>query len=190
MRLALFASGTGSNVQAILDAVKTGQLKAEVACLICDQPQAKVIDKAKQAGLPYLVLAPRECKNRASWERQILDFLIEQDVELVILAGFMRILGQVILAAYPKKVLNIHPSLLPAFPGRQGIKDAYDASVSETGVTVHYVDEGIDTGEIIAQEKLSIPSNWTLNQLEEAVHRIEHDLYPATIQSVIEKGTI
>lgn len=76
------------------------------------------------------------------------------------------------------------------FPGRQGIKDAYDASVSETGVTVHYVDEGIDTGEIIAQEKLSIPSNWTLNQLEEAVHRIEHDLYPATIQSVIEKGTI
>lgn len=189
MRLALFASGTGSNVQAILESVTEGRLKAEVACLVCDQPQAKVIEKARQAGLPYLVLTPKECPNRESWERQILNFLIKYDVDLVILAGFMRIIGHVILSAYPKKVLNIHPSLLPEFPGRLGIKEAYEAKVKETGVTIHYVDEGIDTGEIIAQEKLTIPSDWTLDQLETAIHRIEHELYPATIQTVIEKGT-
>ena len=188
MRLALFASGTGSNVQAILDSVKKGSLDAEAVCLVCDQPGAKVIEKAQKESLPYLVLSPKQCSSRESWEKQILEFLIHHQVDLIILAGFMRILGQELLAAFPKKVLNIHPSLLPKFPGRQGIKDAFEAKVKETGVTVHFVDEGIDTGEIIAQEKISLPHDWTLEQLEAAIHRIEHELYPATIQTVIEKG--
>lgn len=188
MRLALFASGTGSNVQAILDAIKAGKLTATAACLVCDQAGAKVIDKAKQAGVPYLVLSPKECLNREDWEQHILAFLKEHEVELVVLAGFMRIIGKTFLAAYPNKVLNIHPSLLPNFPGRNGIKDAFEANVSETGVTVHYVDEGIDTGEIIMQETVKVASDWTLEQLETAIHKIEHVLYPTAIQTVIERG--
>lgn len=189
MRLGLFASGTGSNVQAIIDSVNDGRLTAEVTCLVCDQPKAEVIEKAKQAGIPCLVLTPKECVNRESWERQILSFLKEHQVDLVILAGFMRIISPIILSAYPKKVLNIHPSLLPKFPGRQGIKDAFMAKEKETGVTVHYVDEGIDTGEIIAQRSLKIANDWTLEQLQVAIQQIEHELYPTIIQTVIEKGT-
>lgn len=189
MKLALFASGTGSNVQAIVDSVKAGRLKAELACLVCDQPHAKVIEIAVREGLPYLVLTPKDCPSRENWEQQILDFLNQHKVDLVILAGFMRIIGQVILSAYPKQVINIHPSLLPAFAGRDGIKDAYKAQVKETGVTIHFVDEGIDTGEIIVQERVTVPSDWSLEQLEVAIHEIEHRLFPATIQTVIEKGT-
>lgn len=100
----------------------------------------------------------------------------------------MRIISSTILTKYEKRVLNIHPSLLPQFPGRHGIRDAFEAKVERTGVTIHYVDEGIDTGEIVAQESIEIESNWTLADLEKAIHQIEHRLYPATIQMLVEKG--
>ena len=188
MRLAFFASGTGSNVQAILNAIEVGNLEAEPVCLFCDQPGAGVLEKAEKANLPYLVLRPKDCMSRLAWEEAILDFLAKHQVDLIILAGFMRIISSTILTKYEKRVLNIHPSLLPQFPGRHGIRDAFEAKVERTGVTIHYVDEGIDTGEIVAQESIEIESNWTLADLEKAIHQIEHRVYPATIQMLVEKG--
>lgn len=187
MRLALFASGSGSNVQAIIDAVQAGKLNVELVALFCDQAGARVIERAEQAGIDTLVLAPKDCPSRQAWEEAIVAFLKERKVELIVLAGFMRILGEPLLEAYPEAIVNIHPSLLPAFPGRQGIQDAYEAGVAETGVTIHWVDAGIDTGEIIVQEKVRIEADWSLDDLAQAIHQVEHRLYPATLQEIIEE---
>ncbi|UUX35026.1 phosphoribosylglycinamide formyltransferase [Fundicoccus culcitae] len=188
MNIALFASGTGSNVQALITAVEEGRLDATLVCLVCDNPQAAVIDKAQQAQIPTLVLPPSACPHRQAWEEHILAFLQAHQTDLIVLAGFMRIIGDTLLEAYPKRIINIHPSLLPEFPGRHGIQDAYEAGVAQTGVTIHFVDAGIDTGEIIAQESLAIPQEATLAELEAAIHAIEHRLYPAALQTLIEKG--
>ena len=187
MKLALFASGNGSNVQALIDAVNDGTIKGTIQCLVCDNPKAYVIERAQAAGIDTLVIPPNRCSSRVEWENVILEFLQSHQVDLVILAGFMRIISSTLLNHYPKRIINIHPSLLPAFPGRNSIQDAYDAKVEKTGVTIHYVDEGIDTGEIIAQESLNIQAEWSLELLEEAIHKIEHRLYPQVVQQLIEK---
>lgn len=184
MKLALFASGNGSNVQAIIQAVNSGQISAKIACIVCDEPTAYVIERAKQAGIACLVLA-RDTLNRREWEEQVIHYLAEKQVDFIVLAGFMRIIGRALLHTYPQKIINIHPSLLPQFPGKQSIKDAFDAGVRQTGVTIHWVDSGIDTGDIIAQQTLDIKPNWTLAELETAIHAIEHKLYPKTIQEII-----
>lgn len=187
MNIALFASGTGSNVQAIIDAAAAGQISGKLACLFCDKAGAPVIDKAQAAGLPVLVLSPKDCNTRQAWEAGIIAFLKEHQVDLIVLAGFMRIIGKPLLQAYPNRIMNIHPSLLPQFPGAQAIEDAYQAGAEETGVTVHWVDEGIDTGEVINQRVLTVNPEWTLSELEEAIHRIEHQLYPQTVEQVIKE---
>lgn len=186
MKVALFASGTGSNVQAMIDAVQAGKLKAELVALVCDNPKAAVIEKGRQAGIDTLVLAPKDCPSRQVWQEEIRDFLKKRGVELIVLAGFMRIIGEVLLKAFPHSIMNIHPSLLPKHPGRHGIEDTFNSGDSQGGVTVHWVDEGIDTGEIIAQEAVDIQEGWTLEDLERAIHKIEHRLYPATVQAVID----
>lgn len=185
MRLALFASGTGSNVQAIIQAVEKGDLQAELACLICDQPSAPVIEKARTAGLPVFSLTYKAAGGKAAWEQAVVTYLKDQAVDILVLAGFMRIIGPDLLAAYPQAILNIHPSLLPKFPGKAGIKEAYEAGVSQTGVTIHWVDQEVDTGPIIAQEAITVSPDWTLDQLEAAIHQVEHRLYPATLQTLI-----
>lgn len=183
--LALFASGSGSNVQAILQAVQNGEISAKVACIVCDQPQAYVIERAKNAGVDCLVLA-RKGITRTEWESRVVNYLKEQQVDLIILAGFMRILGNTMLEAYPNQIINIHPSLLPAFGGTpDAIGDAFRAKVPETGVTIHWVDSGVDTGPIIAQQALAIDPNWTQDELATEIHKIEHRLYPQTIQQII-----
>ncbi|HBY90365.1 MAG: phosphoribosylglycinamide formyltransferase [Ruoffia tabacinasalis] len=184
MNLALFASGNGTNVQAIIDAVKAGEIAGNINCLVCDNPKAYVVKRAKDVGIDTLILSPKDCQSRQAWELEIIKYLEAHQVDLIILAGFMRIIGADILNHYPKKIINIHPSLLPAFPGRKGIQDAYNAGVKESGVTVHYVDAGIDTGEIIAQERLQIQPEWTLEKLENKIHQIEHSLYPKVIQQL------
>lgn len=185
MNLALFASGNGSNVQAIIDAAQAGIITSDIKCIVCDNKKAYVIERARKAGIDVLVLSPKDCDNRQQWEEKIINYLQEKEVDLVILAGFMRIIGEKLLTHFPQRIINIHPSLLPAFPGRNGISDAYEAGVSETGVTIHFVDSGIDTGQIITQEALDVQENWTLEDLEEHIHAIEHRLYPKTIQTVI-----
>ena len=188
--LMLMASGTGSNVQALIDAVNHGQIQAEIVGVISDQPQAAVIQKAQAAGIESFISQPKDYNSRKDWEQSILDFCQARSSDLILLAGFMRILSADFLRHYPQQVVNIHPSLLPAFPGRQGIKDAYDYGVKITGVTIHYVDDGVDTGPIIAQESLKIDPNWDLAQLESHIHQIEHQLYPATIEKLIQEKLI
>ena len=188
--LMLMASGTGSNVQALIDAVNHGQIQAEIVGVISDQPQAAVIQKAQAAGIESFISQTKDYISRKDWEQSILDFCQARSSDLILLAGFMRILSADFLQHYPQQVINIHPSLLPAFPGRQGIKDAYDYGVKITGVTIHYVDDGIDTGPIIAQESLKIDPNWDLAQLESHIHQIEHQLYPATIEKLIQEKLI
>ncbi len=188
--LMLMASGTGSNVQALIDAVNHGQIQAEIVGVISDQPQAPVIQKAQAARIDSFISQPKDYISRKEWEQSILDFCQARSSDLILLAGFMRILSADFLRHYPQQVVNIHPSLLPAFPGRQGIKDAYDYGVKITGVTIHYVDDGVDTGPIIAQESLKIDPNWDLAQLESHIHQIEHQLYPATIEKLIQEKVI
>ena len=188
--LMLMASGTGSNVQALIDAVNHGQIQAEIVGVISDQPQAPVIQKAQAVGIDSFISQPKDYISRKDWEQSILDFCQARSSDLILLAGFMRILSADFLRHYPQQVVNIHPSLLPAFPGRQGIKDAYDYGVKITGVTIHYVDDGVDTGPIIAQESLKIDPNWDLAQLESHIHQIEHQLYPATIEKLIQEKLI
>lgn len=187
MKLALFASGNGGNVMAILKAIDRGQIEAQAVALVCDQAQAPVLSKVQPYSLDILLCPPEAYPSRNAWEQEIIEFLKERQIDLLVLAGFMRILGNDLLQAFPQRILNIHPSLLPLFPGRQGILDAYQAGVNQTGVTIHYLDQGIDTGEIIAQERLTIPKGMTLEELEEEIHRIEHRLYPKVIQEIIKE---
>lgn len=186
VNLALFASGNGTNVQAIIDAVKSETLDANLCALVCDDPEAPVIDRAREANIDHLVLSPKDCPSREEWEARMRDFVQERHADLLVLAGFMRIIGHVLLDAYPQHIINIHPSLLPNFPGRHGIQDAYDAEVKETGVTIHYVNEEIDSGKIIYQEKLAVDPDWSVDELEAHIHDIEHRIYPETLQRLIE----
>ena len=187
MNIALFASGNGSNVQAIIDAANKGIITDKIQCLVCDNPKAYVIERAKAARLNLLVLSPKDCESRTQWEEIIINFLKDNKVDFIVLAGFMRIIGEGLLKQYPHRIINIHPSLLPAYPGRRSIQEAFEAKVDVTGVTIHYVDEGIDTGEIIAQESIEVQESWSLEDLEKKIHAIEHKIYPMIIQQTMDK---
>ena len=189
MRIAVYASGNGSNFQAIAEAIASKQVDATICFLFCDNPKAYVIERAKKLGVPFKVFSPRNYENRAAYERELLNQLELHAVDLIVLAGYMRIIGPTLLRAYANRILNIHPSLLPSFPGKSSIQDAFDANEKETGVTVHFVDEGVDTGPIIAQEKVIILPEDTLDSLEDRIHQVEHRLFPQVIQKVIENNT-
>ncbi|WEG12392.1 phosphoribosylglycinamide formyltransferase [Pullulanibacillus sp. KACC 23026] len=185
MRLAVFASGTGSNFQALVQAVRSGELAASIDLLVCDRPGAAVIEKAKLARVETLVLSPKNFENKQAYETKLLESLRSKQIDLVVLAGYMRLVGPTLLGEYKERILNIHPSLLPAFPGLHAIEKAYEVKVPETGVTVHLVDEGMDTGPILAQESLTLLSNESLEGLEARIHEVEHRLYPKTVQRYI-----
>lgn len=182
LRLAIFASGSGSNFQALADAAAGGALPAEVVLMVCDRPKARVVERAAQAGIPAFVFRPKEYASRDAYESEIVDRLREQDVDLVVLAGYMRIVGATLLDAYMGRMVNIHPSLLPSFPGLDAIRQALEHGVRVTGVTVHYVDGGMDTGPIIAQEPVAIRPGDTEETLAPRVHAVEHELYPRVIR--------
>lgn len=190
MRIAVFASGNGSNFQAIAEAIASKQVEATICFLFCDNPKAYAIERAKKLGIPFTVFSPKNYIDRVAYETELLKQLELNKVDLVVLAGYMRIIGPTLLRAYVNRILNIHPSLLPYFPGRSSIKDAFEANEKQTGVTVHIVDEGVDTGPIIAQEKVAILPEDTLDSLEAKIHQIEHRLYPQVIQKLIENKTI
>ncbi|MBL1227039.1 phosphoribosylglycinamide formyltransferase [Enterococcus sp. BWR-S5] len=189
MRMAVFASGNGSNFQVIADVVKNQEIDGEIVLLFSDNREAKVLSRAEVLGIPSHAFSPKEFSDKGTYEGEILHLLEEKDVDFIVLAGYMRLIGPALLEAFPQKIINIHPSLLPSFPGLHGIRDAYEAGVAETGVTVHYIDKGIDTGPIIAQEKVAIETEDTLESLEEKIHQVEHRLYPAVLKRIIkEKG--
>lgn len=188
MRMAILASGNGSNFQVLAEKVQTGEIPGEVVLLFSDQPQAFVLQRAAELGIHAETFSPKEFETKKEYEEKLLAILAKYQVDLVVLAGYMRIIGSGLLSAYPQKIINIHPSLLPAFPGLHGIKDAFEAGVSETGVTVHYIDSGVDTGPIIAQARVSIEATDTLASLEEKVHQVEHQLYPRVIKEIVENN--
>ena len=190
MRIAVFASGNGSNFQAIAEAIASKKVDATISFLFCDNPKAYVIDRAKKIGIPYTVFSPKNYDSRVAYETELLKQLEINEVDLVVLAGYMRIIGPTLLTAYANRILNIHPSLLPCFPGRSSIRDAFEANEKKTGVTVHFIDEGVDTGPIIAQEQVEISPEDTLDSLEAKIHQVEHRLFPQVIQELIENKTI
>ena len=182
--IAIFASGSGSNFEAIVKAVQAGEVSAKVLLLVCDKPEAYVITRAQNLGIPVLSISPKAYGDKAAYEREILVQLQNLAVEYIVLAGYMRLIGETLLEAYPKKIINIHPSKLPAYPGKDAIARAFHDGKEETGVTVHFVDEGMDTGEIIAQETVKVQSGETLEQLEENIHKVEHKLYVETLATL------
>lgn len=188
VRLAIFASGTGSNYQAIDQAIKTGELDAEIVLLVSDQPGAKVIEKAAQNQLATFVFNAKDYQTKQAFETEIVSELQAHQVDWIVLAGFMRLIGPTLLKPYQRRIINIHPSLLPAFPGLDAVGQALDAKVKITGTTIHYVDSGMDTGEIIAQEPVRVKPRMTREELQTAIQKIEHDLYPKIIQQLISKG--
>lgn len=166
-KIAVFASGSGSNFQAIIDSIKSGDLQAEVQLLVCDKHQAKVIERANKEGIPTFIFSAKSYSSKIAYEEAILAELKKYEVQWIILAGYMRLIGETLLHAYQNRIVNVHPSLLPAFPGLNAIGQAFQAKVKVTGITIHFVDEGMDTGPIIAQEAVKIEEHDTYESLHE-----------------------
>lgn len=180
-RIAVFASGQGSNFQSLLDASRAGELDAEIVLLVCDKPQAFVVERARQAGVECYLFDPKAYARREDYEAEIAAELEKRRVDLVVLAGYMRLLTAVLVEPYAGRMINIHPSLLPAFPGKNAIGQAWDYGVKVTGVTVHFVDGGMDTGSVIAQKAVEIAPDDTLESLEAKIHAAEQRLYPQVV---------
>ncbi len=184
-RIAVFCSGNGSNFEAIARAQHWKKLKADIALLVCDNPKAYAVRRAAKFGIPAIVLSPALFRSRGDYEKFILRILKNQKVDLVILAGFMRILTPHFIRAYRNRILNIHPSLLPAFKGAHAIRDAFEAGVKETGVTVHVVTEKLDSGPILMRKRILVSKADTLKTLENKIHYVEHKLYPVAIEKFL-----
>lgn len=183
-RLAIFASGSGTNFEAIAAACKAGSVEAEPVLVVCDHPEAKVMERAERFGVEAFAFCAKDFASKAEYEAEIVRRLNEKQVDLVCLAGYMRLIGPVMLAAYGGRIINIHPALLPSFKGAHGIKDAFDYGVKVFGVTIHYVDETLDGGKIIAQRSFEYYGQ-DIDEVESQIHAIEHILYPETIQKLI-----
>lgn len=183
IKIAVLVSGNGSNLQAIIDAQANGDLgPAEIGIVISDKPEALALERAAKAGIKSVVVEKTKELSREEYDEKIAGILQEEEIDLIVLAGFMRVLGEKFVGAFKWKIINIHPALLPAFKGTHGIADAFLYGVKVTGVTVHFVDEGVDSGPIIAQRAVKIEDTDTLGSLEERMHHREHELYPEVIR--------
>ena len=184
-KIAIFASGNGSNFQAIINEIEKGALPAEIAVLVTDNPRCFAVERARCHNITVFSFIPKNYATKEEYEKAIAFFLIEKSVSLIVLAGYMRLVGEVLLSAFPHRIINIHPALLPAFPGKNGIQQAYNYGVKVFGVTVHYVDSGMDTGKIIAQECFKAEGTETLEEIEQKIHGIEHQLYSRVIREIL-----
>lgn len=180
-RIVILASGSGSIAQAIIDAQHSGELKAEIAGVISDQATARVLERAEVAGIPTKIILMTE--NRADWDKEIVAALTDLKPDLVVSAGFMRILSAECVSRF--KIVNSHPALLPLFPGAHAVRDALAAGARKTGTTIHWVDAGVDTGAIIAQEEVEIKPSDTEESLHERIKIVERRLYVATLQQLL-----
>jgi phosphoribosylglycinamide formyltransferase-1 len=186
MSIAIFASGNGSNFQSIVEHAQQEEWPQSIALLICDQPNAKVLKRAEKLGIPYQVVDPKQFSSKATYEQAILSHLHQYRIEWIVLAGYMRLIGPTLLKVYEGRIVNIHPSLLPAFPGLHAIEKAFFYPVKISGVTIHFVDEGMDTGPIIAQEAVTIEEQDTLESFRSKIQQVEHRLYPKVILQLIQ----
>ena len=182
--IAVFASGNGSNFEAIACACAEARLNAEVVLLVCDKPNAFVIQRAKKFNIPVFEFQPKNYANKAEYETEIVQILKKHGIDLICLAGYMRLVSDVLLDEYDGKIINIHPSLLPEFKGLHAIQQAFEAGVKITGVTTHFVDKTLDGGKIIDQVEVPV-ENCTLEELENRIHTAEHELYIKTIDKIL-----
>ncbi|ANY65684.1 phosphoribosylglycinamide formyltransferase [Paenibacillus sp. BIHB 4019] len=183
-RIAVFASGQGTNFQALADAAWQGELDATIELLVCDKPSAPVIERARKAGVETFVFKPKDYPSREAHDSVILAELERRGIELIVLAGYMRIITPVLVEPFYGRMINIHPSLLPAFPGINAIRQALDYGVKLTGVTVHYVDGGLDSGPIIAQQAVGIADGETEGELAVRIHAAEQQLLPQVVRQI------
>jgi phosphoribosylglycinamide formyltransferase 1 len=186
LRIGVLVSGRGSNLQAIIDAIQTGALSAVVAVVISDTPGVGALKKAENYGIPSVVIERNQYKGRAAFEAAIVQAVEDRQVEVLALAGFMRILSGGFISRFPQRIVNIHPALLPAFPGLDAQAQALAYGVKVAGCTVHFVDEGTDTGPIILQEAVPIWENDTEETLAQRILAAEHITYPRALQLLAE----
>ncbi|MDO8644931.1 MAG: phosphoribosylglycinamide formyltransferase [bacterium] len=182
LKLGVLVSGNGTNLQALIEASQQETLQADVTLVISDNPEATAVTRAKNEKIPVAIIEPSQFNNREAFEDRLAELLEKAAVDLVVLAGFMRLLSPAFVKKFKGRLVNIHPALLPAFPGLHVIQKAFDDGVRYTGVTVHFVDEGTDTGPIIAQAVVPIEPEDSLESLEQKIHVKEHKLYPAVLQ--------
>ncbi|VGO20356.1 phosphoribosylglycinamide formyltransferase [Pontiella sulfatireligans] len=188
LKLAIFGSGSGTNCQAIINAIEAGTLDAEIKCVLADSEDAYILERARQHNIPaiYFDCAPFKTKLDGEAEQKVLQTLTDHDVNFIALAGFMRIVKDGLLNAYAGRMINIHPSLLPSFPGLDSGKQAFDYGVKFTGCTVHFVDAGVDTGAVINQKCIAIENDDTLDSMMDKLHAQEHIAYPEALQWIAE----
>ena len=181
LKIGVLVSGSGTNLQAIIDRIADGSLNAEVALVVSSRPGVRGIERAQAAGLPVLVMEKSEYAEPEAADAKIATALKEAGCGYVIMAGYMRMVRKPLLDAYPGRIVNLHPALLPSFKGAHAIQDAFDYGVKVTGVTVHFADDKYDCGPIIAQRALPVEEGWDVDTLEEHIHAIEHELYPEVV---------
>lgn len=182
-RIVVLASGTGTNLQAILDRLH-GREGIEVVGVGSDKPSAKALERARAACVETAVFPREDYEDRAARDAALGDWIEARGAGLVVLAGYMQLLSPAFVARFRNRVVNVHPALLPAFPGLDAIGQALAAGVETTGVSVHFVDEGVDTGPVIAQRQVPVPADRDRERLEAAVHAVEHELYPEAIRMI------
>ncbi len=184
LRLGVLVSGAGSNLQAILDAIAAGSLAARVQVVVSNRADVQALERARLANVPALTIPHQDFASREAFDQALVGALREAEVEWLVLAGFMRVLTPVLLSAFPGRIINIHPSLLPAFPGVAAAKQALDYGVKITGCTVHFVDQGIDSGKIIAQRAVAVEAADDLVSLGQRIHNAEHELFVSVLRDI------
>lgn len=182
LNLGVLASGRGSNLQSIIDACGAGRIPARVAVVFSDNKEAFALERARRAGIPAAHAAPKDFTDKGEYERNIINILNGHGVELVCLAGYMRLVGKELLEAFPGRIMNIHPALLPAFPGLHAQEQAWNYGVKFSGCTVHFVDEGMDTGPIIIQAAVPVLEDDTADTLAARILEQEHRIYPEAVR--------
>jgi phosphoribosylglycinamide formyltransferase-1 len=182
-RIVVLASGSGTNLQAILDRLH-GRDGIEVAGVGSDKPGARALERARDAGVETAVFPRADFAEREARDAAMAEWIESRSADLVVLAGYMQLLSEAFVARFRDRVINVHPALLPAFPGLDAIGQALDAGVETTGVSVHFVDEGIDTGPVLLQREVTVPTSRDRALLEEAIHATEHELYPEAIRMI------
>jgi phosphoribosylglycinamide formyltransferase 1 len=180
-RLGVLISGRGSNLQSLIDAIRRGDLGARIAVVISNRPEAAGLLRAREAGIETLCLRPRDFPDRAAYDQALADALVAREVDLVCLAGFMRLIGMPLLNAFPNRILNVHPSLLPAFPGLEAQQQALEHGVKVAGATVHLVNEALDAGPIVLQATVPVMTDDTAETLSALILVEEHRIYPRAV---------
>lgn len=185
MRVAIFASGNGTNFEVLTNHFQKGDIPGKLVLLFCNHPDAPVMERAKRLGVPAESFTVKSCGGKEEYEKQVLKLLQKYQIDFIILAGYLRVVGPTILDHYDHRIVNLHPAWLPEYPGLHSIERAFNDHKKQTGVTVHYIDSGLDSGPIIAQRHVPILADDTVDTLEARVHETEHQLYPEAVKQVL-----